>query len=382
VKAAGRLTDALARSCAPTEREYSLHDAVLRGFALRVRPCGTKTWVLRTRQGGRPQRVTLGDPPGVSAETARQRAHALLSGPCDAPSSPASSTLTLKRFATVYLERRASDWRASTQRTNESYLTGRILPTLGRRPLARIGIPDVAAWFHEYSRTRPGGANRALAVLSDLFSRALVWGVLPPGHPNPCLAVRRNKSRSRGQMLNADALARLGVVLAEHALVQPAAVDAIRLLLLTGARPGEICGLRWGEVEKDRIVLTQAKRGPRSIPLGRAAIAVLDARRKRRTASPFVFPHRSDPNSSMPLPTKTTWNIFKREAKLPASVRLHDLRHNFASHALLAGESLLVASALLGHRRPTMTARYAHIADDSFVAAAQRISSAIFAMER
>jgi site-specific recombinase XerD len=94
-----------------------------------------------------------------------------------------------------------------------------------------------------------------------------------------------------------------------------------------------------------------------------------------------VFPHPDNANSPMPLPTKTTWIVFKREAKLPASVRLHDLRHNFASHALLAGESLLVASALLGHRRPTMTARYAHIADDSLAAAAQRISSAIFAAE-
>lgn len=381
MKGGARLTDALVRSCVPAEREYALHDSVLRGLALRVRPCGAKTWILRLRQDGRPHRITLGDPPGVTAALARQRAHALLSRSSAAPALPASSTMTLNRFVSTYLERRASSWRPSTQRTNESYLTAQILPALGARPLARIGIPEVADWFHTYSRVRPGGANRALAVLSDVFSCALAWGALPAGYPNPCLAVRRNRARARGQMLNADALARLGAVLAERAIVRPDAVAAIRLLLLTGARPGEIFGLRWSEVEADRIVLTQAKRGPRSIPLGKAAIVILNARRKRRTDSPFVFPHPIDRDRSMPIPTKTTWSVFKREAKLPPNLRLHDLRHNFASHAVLTGESLLVAGALLGHRRPTMTARYAHIADDSLAAAATRISRAIASFE-
>lgn len=374
-----RLSDALVRACVPAEREYSLHDSVLRGFALRVRPCGSKTWVLRLREGGRAHRISIGDPPGMSAAVARQRAHALLSRAAPAPSLASSPAMTLSRFVSLYLERRADEWRASTRRTNESYLTVRLLPALGRRPLARIGIPDVAEWFHAYSRERPGGANRALAVLSDVFARAIAWGMLPAGHVNPCVAIRRNRSRPRGQMLNADALARLGAVLARYARVKPAAVDAIRLLLLTGARPGEICRLRWSEVEADRIVLVQAKRGPRSIPLGTAAVAVLASRRKRWTESPFVFSHPVDPSLPLPLPTQTTWRVFKREAQLPANVRLHDLRHNFASHALLAGESLLVAGALLGHRRPTMTARYAHLADDSLAVASQRIASAISA---
>jgi integrase len=372
-----RLTDVLVRSCQPTPREYALHDSVLRGFALRVRPSGAKTWILRTRQGGRPQRIALGDASAIAAEIARQRAHALLSGsslPAELVRPPAMS---LKKFAELYLERKLKDWRPSTRRTHQSYLANQLLPALGHRPLDRISVPEVAEWFHTYSRTRPGGANRAVAVLSDLFSRAIEWGLLPQDHSNPCFAIRRNRNRVRGQMLNRDALARLGAALDKYALIRPDAVDAIRLLLLTGARPGEIFGLQWQEVEGGRIVLSQAKRGPRSIQLGKSAAQILNARRRHRATSRFVFPHRTLPDHPMSLPAATTWRVLKREAILPATLRLHDLRHNFASHALLSGESLLVAGSLLGHSRPAMTARYTHLTDDCLLNAAQRIASSI-----
>jgi len=377
-----RLTDVLARSCQPAPREYALHDCVLRGFALRVRPSGAKTWTLRIRKGGRTRRIALGDAVAIAADIARQRAHALLSGstpPAEVVQPPAMS---LKRFAEMYLRRKLKDWRPSTRRTHQSYLANQLLPVLGHRPLDRISVPDVAEWFHTYSRTRPGGANRAVAVLSDLFSRAIEWGLLPQDHPNPCFAIRRNRTSARGQMLNTDALARLGAALDKYALIRPDAIDAIRLLLLTGARPGEIFRLQWQEVEDDRLVLSQAKRGPRSIFLGKSAVQLLNVRRRHRGTSRFVFPHRTLPDHPMPLPGATTWRVLKRDALLPPTLRLHDLRHNFASHALLSGESLLVAGSLLGHSRPAMTARYAHLTDDSLLGAAQRIASSIADMAR
>lgn len=375
-----RLTDATARTCAATGREYTLHDAVLRGFALRVHPSGVKTWVLRVRRDGRQRRLTIGNALTVPVDQARHHAHAILSGHVvpDEPAAPNVSTaLRFDQFAPIYLERRGPAWRPSTRTANEVYLCAKLLPAFGGTPMDRIGPSDVATWFFDYSRTRPGGANRALAVLSDVFSRAVDWGFLPFGRPNPCKAIRRNRSRPCGQVLNHEALSRLGTVLERYSRVRPDTVEAIRLLLLTGARPGEIFRLRWSEFDGDRLLLPRAKRGPRSIALGAAALAILRARRKRRGDSPYVFPHPRLPDQPRPLPTDWTWRVMKREAALPGELRLHDLRHNFASHAVLTGESLLVAGALLGHRRPGMTARYTHLADDSLSAAAQRIAKAI-----
>jgi len=374
-----RLTNQLVRSCKPSSSEYSLQDSGIRGLALRVRPTGGKSWLLRFRRDGRAWRVALGDAADVPVEHARQSAHSILSGKAPASEEARPSAMSLKKFSALYVERRSKEWRPQTRRTQRSYLSNQLVPALGKRPLDRIGTSEVAAWFHTYSRARPGGANRAIAVLSDLITRAIEWGVLPKDHANPCFAIRRNRTRERGQMLNQEALARLGAALQKYALVRPDAVDAIRLLLLTGARPGEICGLQWSEVESERIVLAQAKRGPRSVPLGKAAAQILGVRRKHHEAARFVFPHRTLPDRPLPLP-RYTWSTIKREAQLPQNLRLHDLRHNFASHTLLAGESLLVAGSLLGHSRPAMTARYAHLADDSLLEAAQRVASVIAKM--
>jgi integrase len=369
-----KLTDTQVHTSQPKLREYALHDSVLRGFALRVRPSGAKTWVFRSRQG----RVALGDACTIPVAIARQRAHAILSGL--QPESARRPAVLLRSFAKLYLQRREKDWRPSTKRTQQSYLSSCILPALGDRAIDRIGGPDVSEWFHVYSRTRPGGANRAIAVLSDMFTRATDWGILPEDHPNPCALIRRNRTRAPGRMLNEASLARLGSSLEKYALIQADAVDAIRLLIFTGARPGEIFHLQWAEVEVDRIVLTQAKRGPRSIPLGTPAQRILAARKKVHRSSRFVFPHRSLADRPLMLPTSGLWRLIKRDAGLQTDLRLQDLRHNFASHVLIAGESLLVAGALLGHSRPAMTARYAHLADDNLLQATQKISSMIRGM--
>lgn len=352
-----------------------MHDSALRGFALRVRPSGAKTWVLRMRRKGEARRLVLGDAFVVSADAARQRAHAFLAGQVSDADVRVSTALPFEHFVPIYVERRAADWRESTRRANTVYLHAQLLPALGPRPLDRIGAPEVAAWFHGYSRSRPGGANRALAVLSDVFEHAIAWGFLPSGYESPCAAIRRNRTCARGTALNAGALARLGAVLDRYSKARPDTVDAIRLLLLTGARPGEIFRLRWQEFTGDRLVLPQTKRGPRSIALGTEALTILQARLKRRGRSVYVFPHPTRPDSPRPLPTDWTWRVIKREAALPWDLRLHDLRHNFASHAVLGGESLLVTGALLGHRRPGMTARYTHLADESLAAACRRIAS-------
>ena len=149
--------------------------------------------------------------------------------------------------------------------------------------------------------------------------------------------------------------------------------DIIRLLLLTGCRKSEIVTMRRQDIDGDALNLADAKSGPRRVVLNAPARAILE--RQPRTASAYVFPSPFDPrrpmSSGLPL-----WYRVRREAQIE-DVRLHDLRHTFASHAVLQGIPLPVVSRLLGHKQPSMTLRYAHVGDRETEAAAERIGIAI-----
>ena len=145
------------------------------------------------------------------------------------------------------------------------------------------------------------------------------------------------------------------------------------MLLLTGCRKGEIVSLRWREVEGDTLNLADSKTGPRKVFLNTPARAVIE--RQPRTDSPFVFPSPRDPERAC-SPNLPLWYLVRRQAGIE-DVRLHDLRHTFASHAVLQGVPLPVVSRLLGHKRPSMTLRYAHVGDRETEAAAERIGAAI-----
>ena len=150
----------------------------------------------------------------------------------------------------------------------------------------------------------------------------------------------------------------------------------MRLLLLTGCRPGEIRRLRWCEVKPDRLTLTDAKTGPRHVLLGKAARELLDS--LAGTASgEWVFPCDG---GDEPLTRNSLWKFWKKTreaAGIVADARLHDLRHAHASHAVMNGESLHVAGRLLGHRRASTTNRYVHLDDATLSEAAERVALAV-----
>ena len=149
--------------------------------------------------------------------------------------------------------------------------------------------------------------------------------------------------------------------------------EIIRLLLFTGCRRAEIVRLRWSEVDGDALRLSDGKTGPRTIVLNAQARAVL--RRQPRTGSPHVFPSPADSSRSR-SDDLSLWRKVRREAGIP-DVRLHDLRHTFASHAVMQSVPLPVVSRLLGHAQAGMTLRYAHVSDRETEAAAERIGGAI-----
>ena len=256
----------------------------------------------------------------------------------------------------------------STRRRMDSALRTQLVPTFGPQRLSEIDRSAVHEWFDRYSETAPAGANRTLDILRQIFSYAIECGHIDT---NPTRSVRHNPRPRRTRFLSQDEIARVHAALDAHrgrgSGRQQAAI--IRLLLLTGCRKGELVGLRWKEVDGDRLCLVDSKTGPRTVYLSKTAQAVIV--RQPRTGSPYVFPSLTD--GSRPRSSEISlWRKVRREARVE-DVRLHDLRHTFASHAVMHRVPLPVLSQLLGHSRDRMALRYAHVGDREAEEAAERI---------
>ena len=245
------------------------------------------------------------------------------------------------------------------------------MPAFGKMPIDRIGPEDVAAWFDAASRNRPGAANRALEILRAMMFRAEEWG-LRQRDSNPCLGVAMNPRKKLARFLDTDELARLGRALDVHEARWPQSVAAVRILALTGCRRSEVLNLRWRHIGEDTLNLDDSKTGPRAVPLGKAARAVIGALPGPSDPDAFLFPRfagKKDPHRFV-----TCWRAAREYAGL-GKLRLHDLRHTTASQAVMSGETLPLVAQLLGHRRHRTTAGYAHLADGHLVEAAEKIGN-------
>ncbi len=262
-------------------------------------------------------------------------------------------------------------WKPRTAQVNRAYLRNQILPWFRGRPIGAIARPEVQRWFAALHAT-PAAANRSLPVLSVILRQAELYGHRPDGS-NPCAGLRRYRERGRERFLSEEELRRVGAALPAQETVAPLAAAAVRLLLLTGCRQGEVRALRWPDYRAGHLFLRDSKTGPRTVWLSSAARAVLD--RLPRTAA-WVFPA---PAGGGPMPAETLyrcWRTVRLAAGLP-EVRLHDLRHSYASFALRRGETVLTIGRLLGHRDPATTLRYTHIADPMVRAAAEAVGAAV-----
>ena len=251
-----------------------------------------------------------------------------------------------------------------------------ILPEFGKLPVAAIGREQVTD-LHYRLRHVPAMANQVIVTLSRMINQAEIWGLVPEGG-NPCRFVVKYRQRKRERFLTEEEFRRLGRVLGtleSAGRVPMHAAAAIRLLMLTGCRRNEILTLRWEDVHLDvnELRLRDSKTGPRAVPLSPAAVKVL-AGLPRVAGNPWVIAGRrpgarlSDFNSH--------WYRVRSRAGLE-DVRLHDLRHSFASRALALGESLPMIGKLLGHTKIQTTARYAHLARDSIHVSAARVAASI-----
>ena len=368
-----RLTDAAVARLRPRQREYAVWDTRVPGLGVRVRPTGGRTWVMLEDTGGRSRRVSLGPVSTMTVEEARRRYHERRANPeteefaAPAPSVPLFRELVEGAWKEAHFER----CKPATRKSYASLLDTRLLPAFGSRPLDRITPARVRRWFDTYSRTAPGNANNALKLLRQILGFAIARGHLDT---NPARGIAPNRRPQLTRFLSGEEIARLHRALDRHSGGRYGAqADIVRLLLLTGCRRNEIVRLRWSEVRDDTLVLADSKTGPRQVPLGARARRILE--RQKRGESPFVFPSPLDP--SRPRGHNLgLWYRVRKEAGIE-DVRLHDLRHTHASHAVMNGVPMPVVSRLLGHSNVRMTLRYAHLGDRDIEAAAERIGQEI-----
>ena len=377
------LTPHLARESRSSGKDTILFDKALTGFGLRIHPSGRKVWIVQARIKGRSRRIVIARHGEMELAEARRRARDMLAL-IHAGGNPADDiqrekeTPTLRAFAAEYLRRCEPHWKPSGRRTVRIYLKARILPAFGRMPLDRIGAQDVAAWFDAASRDRPGAANRAFEILRAMMFRAEEWGMREHGS-NPCLGIAKNPRKQVARFLDTDELARLGRALDASKARWPEAVAAIQLLALTGCRRGEVLDLRWRDISEDAINLEDSKTGPRAVPLGEAARALIAALPGARDPDAFLFPRHAEGRGTYSL--TVCWRTVCADANL-GRLRLHDLRHTAASQAVMAGENLPLIGKLLGHRRHRTTAGYAHLSDTHLAEAAEKVGSVIAAAMR
>ena len=357
-------------------------DTDIPGFGLRVRASGRKYFVAQFRANGRLRRMTIGPYGAVTPEGARKRAMALVAE-AKSGSDPAERRDAERRAATVKLlgERFLDDYvpdhcKASTAYEYRRSVTLFIEPRIGGRKVAEIQRSDIAA-LHHAMRSTPYQANRTLGVLSKMFNMAEVWGLRPDGS-NPCLHVKRFKEEKRERFLNAEEFSRLGTVLDDilaDGSETLSAVAAIRLLMLTGCRLSEIQKLRWEHVDLEaaELRLPDTKTGGRAVPLAPSAVRLLRSL-PRPEDNPWVIVGRKPGSHITDL--QHPWRRIRERAGLN-DVRIHDLRHSFASRALALGEGLPMIGKLLGHTQVQTTARYAHLARDTVKASAARVGDSI-----
>ncbi len=362
----------------PGKRVIEYWDSELPGFGLRVHPSGRRTWFVMFRQRGKQRRVSLGTSRQITAIEARRMARDKLAEVAlDGLPTRKASKVSAKRSPLMrdYAERFWTDyarhWKPSTRQRNRTGFDRDILPAFGDRRVGDLVKADILFWRDGFAE-RTGVFNRTLPILSVMMSYAEKLGLRTPGS-NPCKGTPRYKRKRMERFLSPREFARLATALNDFDGEYPTAVAAIRLLLFTGARRGEIEKLRWEWVQPPRLMLPDSKTGAKILYLNRQAVEIIEAITNRKPKG-FVFPSRYNPNK--PLNLDILWPKLRNHAALP-DVRLHDLRHSFASTAIRDNISLMVIGKLLGHALAETTSRYAHLSDEIVADAAERVSGSI-----
>ena len=380
----------------PTDR--FLWDSEVVGFGVKLNIKGRKTYVAQYRVGGRSRRFTIGAHGAPwTVETARERAKVLLGKVADGDDPQESKVLdrqamTVAQMCELYLTEGLATRKPTSVATARADLDNHVKPLIGAKRAAEVTPEDVDKLLLDIAagktarRTKTGkrrgvssvrggkgAANSAVATLGAAFGFAIRRRVRPD---NPVRGVRKFPEKKLERFLSPAEMARLGEALAAAEALgveSPFVIAAIRLLVLTGCRRNEILTLEraWIDVHNSCLRLPDSKTGAKVVHLGEAAMEVIQAV-PEIVGNPYLLPGRGDLGHLKDI--QSAWERIRSTAGLP-DVRLHDLRHAFASLGVGNGDTLFVVGALLGHRSPQTTHRYAHLADHPLKSAADRISA-------
>jgi integrase len=359
------------------DRDRFIWDAAVPGFGLRLYPSGVRKYIVQYRtQDNRQRRTSLGQHGVLTVDQARDLARDLLAkvrkgGDPAADKKATRDAPKVRDLAKDYLERHAiPNKRPGSVADDQAMLKRLILPKLGPVKVAAVERQDIEK-LHNGLRSTPYMANRLLALLSKMFSLAIAWGWRAT---NPVKGIPRLHERQR--WLSGEELSRLWALLEQHSNRRSA--RAVMLLTLTGARRNEVLSATWDQFDLNRGVWTKPSHHTKTkrteyVPLSNAALGLLSAMRAEADPrSPYLFPGDA-PNKPL-SDIKKLWKSLCRTAGLQ-KLRLHDLRHSYASNLVSKGVSLHIVGKLLGHTQPQTTARYAHLDDAALRDATENFSA-------
>jgi integrase len=377
-----RLTDAIVKRLPrPTKGKQITPDGEIAGFGARVTAAGFRSYVLRyTTRAGRERVYTIGSADVWRCADARMRARELRReiddggdplGAIEAERAAPTITDLIERFREEHLPKK----RPGTVKDYECLIRLHVVPHFGQHTkVGDVTFADIDRLHHKITVAgSPYQANRCITVLSKMFALAVRWDMRAD---NPCKHVERNREHHRRRYLSGDELVRLIKALGEHPNRDIA--DAIRLLLLTGARKGEVLSARWADIDLTQGIWSKPpnstkQREHHEVPLSAPALQLLaNIHRRQHPRAEFVFP--SDGARGHLVELKSGWREITKAAGI-TGLRVHDLRHSYASQLVSGGATLPLIGALLGHALPSTTARYAHLMRDPLKEATERVDA-------
>jgi integrase len=378
---ATKLTDIAVRRLPVPAAGYEIAwDGQVAGFGARVTAGGARSFILNYRTRiGRMRRFTIGTFPNWSTGAARDEARKLKTqidrggdplGELKAGRAAPTVSDLCDRIIAEHLPRK----RPSTRKNYRQQIDGEIRPVLGGRKVGEVTFADVDGLHRKITaRGTPYRANRVIALLSKMMNMAIRWRMRAD---NPVKGVELNQEQKRQRYLTGAELARLTKALTE--LHDQGAANAVRLLLLTGARSGELLAARWADVDLDAGVwvkpgATTKQKTAHRVPLSAAACRLL-VEMKVAGGGEWLFPNPQ--GNAARTDIRAAWAALREAANIPG-VRAHDIRHSYASVLASAGLSLPIIGALLGHTQAATTLRYAHLFDDPLRQATERAAAVI-----
>ena len=419
-----RLTKRVVDAAEAGPSQAIIWDSEVKGFGLRIMPSGVKSYVLQYRvTGGRSRRYTIGKHGSPwTVEEARRKAAELLheigrgGDPLEAKAE-ARAALTVADLVDLYLAEGPAakpNKKASSWETDASNLRRHVLPLMGKKPMKAVTSADVArlqadvaagktaadvkTGWRGRARVRGGKgiASRAVAALGAAYTFAMDRELV---EKNPARGVKLLKGETMERFLSEREVAAIGDALIEmedEARLHPRMAAAIRLLMLTGCRKGEILGLQWAWIDWGRglIRLPDSKTGAKTVPLPLPAVEILKAI-DRKDGNPHVLRAIRGSEDGPLVGLQSAWEAVRVRATELArqrateaaedvslapdltDVRIHDLRHSYASFAVADGAPLYLVGKVLGHKQARTTEGYAHLSDDPLKAVAERTAARI-----